>query len=46
MARLTKKQLDENMQKLLDAEKPQRKKYRKSRKPTTPEQKAAAAEQQ
>ena len=44
MARLTKKQLDDNMQKLLDAEKPQRKKFRKARKPMTPEQKAAAAE--
>jgi len=44
MARLSKDQLAKNMQKLLDAEKPARKKFRKPRKPMTPEQKAAAAE--
>lgn len=44
MARLSKDQLAKNMQKLLDAEKPVRKKFRKARKPMTPEQKAAAAE--
>ena len=41
MARLTKKQQAANIEKLLGADKPVRKKFRKPRKPMTAEQKAA-----
>ena len=44
MARRAKVNLSDNIKSLLDKEKPERKKIKRSRKPMTPEQKAAAAE--
>ena len=44
MARKTNVNLSENIKVLLDREKPERKKIKRSRKPMSPEQKAAAAE--
>lgn len=44
MARRAKVNLSDNIKSLLDKEKPERKKIKRSRKPMSPEQKAAAAE--